>query len=222
MGLGEGKVFVGQLDAKLVALDQKTGKVIWSVQAEDPVKGYVIASAPLYYDGLVITGFAGSDMGTRGRIKAYDAKTGALKWTFYTVPGPGEFGHDTWPADSDVWKYGGAAIWQTPALDPELGLIYFTTANPGPVLNGALRKGDNLFSRIDGCAGSEDRQVPLALPAGAPRHLGLRLAKSSDPLRGQLRRCPAQGRSAGGQDRLGLHPRSRHRQAAVAHRTKRP
>jgi len=146
VGLGEGKVFVGQLDAKLVALDQKTGKVIWSVQAEDPVKGYVIASAPLYYDGLVITGFAGSDMGTRGRIKAYDAKTGALKWTFYTVPGPGELGHDTWPADSDVWKYGGAAIWQTPALDPELGLIYFTTANPGPVLNGALRKGDNLFS----------------------------------------------------------------------------
>lgn len=146
VGLGDGKVYVGQLDAKLVALDQKTGNVLWSVQAEDPARGYVIASAPLYYDGLVITGFAGSDMGTRGRIKAYDAKTGALKWTFYTVPGPGEPGHETWPESSDVWKYGGAAIWQTPAIDPELGLIYFTTANPGPVLNGAIRKGDNLFS----------------------------------------------------------------------------
>jgi alcohol dehydrogenase (cytochrome c) len=146
LALGEGLVFVGKLDAKLVALDQKTGKVKWEIQAEDPKAGYVIASAPLYYDGMVITGFAGSDMGTRGRIKAYDAKTGALVWTFYTVPGPGEFGHDTWPKDSDVWKYGGAAIWQTPAIDPELGMIYFSTANPGPVLNGRLRKGDNLFS----------------------------------------------------------------------------
>jgi len=146
LGLGEGMVFVGQLDAKLVALDQQTGKVRWSIQAEDPKAGYVIASAPLYYDGMVITGFAGSDMGTRGRIKAYDAKTGKLRWTFYTVPGPGELGHDTWPANSDVWKYGGAAVWQTPAIDPELGLIYFSTANPGPVLNGNLRQGDNLFS----------------------------------------------------------------------------
>lgn len=146
LGLGEGMVFVGQLDAKLVALDQQTGQVRWSIQAEDPKAGYVIASAPLYYDGMVITGFAGSDMGTRGRIKAYDARTGKLRWTFYTVPGPGELGHDTWPANSEVWKYGGAAIWQTPAIDPELGLIYFSTANPGPVLNGNLRQGDNLFS----------------------------------------------------------------------------
>jgi alcohol dehydrogenase (cytochrome c) len=146
VGLGEGKVFVGQLDAKLVALDQITGKVAWSVQAEDPKLGYAIASAPLYYEGLVITGFAGSDLGTRGRIKAFDARTGRLVWTFHTVPGPGEFGHDSWPTDSDVWKHGGAAIWQTPAIDPELGLVYFSTANPGPVLNGALRKGDNLFS----------------------------------------------------------------------------
>jgi quinohemoprotein ethanol dehydrogenase len=146
VALGDGKVFVGLLDSRLVALDQHSGAVVWSIQAEDPKAGYSIAEAPLYYDGLVITGFAGSDLGTRGRLKAYDAKTGELRWTFYTVPGPGEFGHDTWPQNSDVWKHGGAAIWQTPAVDPELGLIYFSTANPGPVLNGALRKGDNLFS----------------------------------------------------------------------------
>jgi quinohemoprotein ethanol dehydrogenase len=146
VALGDGKVFIGLLDSRLVALDQRTGAVVWSIQAEDPKAGYSIADAPLYYDGLVITGFAGSDLGTRGRLKAYDAKTGELRWTFYTVPGPGEFGHDTWPRNNDVWKHGGAAIWQTPAVDPELGLIYFSTANPGPVLNGALRKGDNLFS----------------------------------------------------------------------------
>jgi quinohemoprotein ethanol dehydrogenase len=146
LGMGDGKIFVGQLDAKVVALDQRTGTVAWSIQAEDPKLGFSITSAPLYYDGMVITGFAGGDLGTRGRVKAFDAKDGTLRWTFYTVPGPGEIGHETWPQDSDVWQYGGASVWQTPAVDPELGLVYFSTSNPGPVLNGNVRKGDNLFS----------------------------------------------------------------------------
>jgi len=146
LAIGQGLVFDGTLDSRLVALDQRTGKVKWSIQAADPKKGYAIESAPLYYNGLVITGFGGSDLGTRGRLDAYNAKNGKLVWRFYTVPGPGEFGHDTWPKDSDVWKHGGAAIWQTPAIDPKLGMIYFSTANPGPVLNGAIRKGDNLFT----------------------------------------------------------------------------
>ncbi|MEP7314146.1 MAG: PQQ-binding-like beta-propeller repeat protein, partial [Pseudomonadota bacterium] len=146
VALGDGKVFVSQADAKLSALDQRTGKVVWSIQAERWQDGFAITSAPLYYNGMVITGFNGGEMGTRGRIKAYDAKTGKLRWTFFTVPGPGEFGHETWPQDSDAWMRGGASIWQTPALDPELGLLYFSTANPGPDLNGSVRKGDNLFS----------------------------------------------------------------------------
>ncbi|HEY0961917.1 MAG TPA: c-type cytochrome, partial [Pseudomonadales bacterium] len=90
--------------------------------------------------------FAGGERAIRGRLKAYDAKTGELKWTFYTIPGPGEFGHDTWPQDNDAWMYGGAPIWQTPAVDPELGLIYFSTGNAGPDLNGSNRAGDNLFT----------------------------------------------------------------------------
>jgi quinohemoprotein ethanol dehydrogenase len=146
LAIGEGKAFFGTLDARMIALDQRTGNVVWSIQAEDPKAGFSITSAPLYYDGMVITGFAGGDLGTRGRVSAYDAKDGSLRWRFYTVPGPGEVGHDTWPADSDVWKYGGASVWQTPAVDPDLGLVYFSTSNPGPVLNGALRPGDNLFS----------------------------------------------------------------------------
>jgi quinohemoprotein ethanol dehydrogenase len=108
VALGEGKVFVGQLDAKLLALDQKTGKVLWSIQAEDPLKGYSIVSAPLYYDGMIITGFGGGDIGTRGRIKAYSAKDGKLLWTFYTVPAPGEPGSETWPKNNDYYKWGGA------------------------------------------------------------------------------------------------------------------
>ncbi|MEO8315285.1 MAG: PQQ-binding-like beta-propeller repeat protein [Pseudomonadota bacterium] len=146
VALGDGKVFVGRLDAQIVALDQRTGNVLWSVQGENPAAGFTITSAPLYYDGLVITGFAGGEVGIRGRIKAFDAKTGKLVWTFYTIPGPGEIGHDTWPADNDAWKYGGAPIWQTPAVDPALGMIYFTTGNAGPDYNGAHRVGDNLFT----------------------------------------------------------------------------
>ena len=95
---------------------------------------------------MVIIGFAGGDRGTRGRVKAYDAKDGRLIWTFYTIPGPGEPGHETWPKDNDAWKYGGAAIWQTPAIDPELGLVYFSTGNAAPDYNGAFRAGDNLYA----------------------------------------------------------------------------
>ena len=146
MGLGEGKIFVGQLDGRLVALDEKSGTPAWSVQAERWQEGYTITAAPLYFDGMVIVGFAGGENGIRGRIKAYDAKDGRLIWTFFTIPAPGEIGHETWPNDNDAWKHGGATIWQTPAVDPELGLIYFTTGNPGPDFNGRIRRGDNLFS----------------------------------------------------------------------------
>jgi quinohemoprotein ethanol dehydrogenase len=146
LAVGEGKIFVGQLDGRLVALDEKSGKQVWSIQAERWQEGYTITAAPLYFDGRVIVGFAGGENGTRGRVKGFDAESGRLTWTFYTIPGPGEIGHETWPQDNDAWKHGGASVWQTPAVDPELGLIYFTTGNPGPDFNGRVRRGDNLFS----------------------------------------------------------------------------
>ena len=146
VALGNGNVYVGQLDGRLVALDEKTGTPAWSIQAERWQEGYTITAAPLYYDGMVIVGFAGGENGTRGRVKAFDAKNGHLIWTFYTIPGPGEIGHETWPQNNDAWKHGGATVWQTPAVDPELGLIYFTTGNPGPDFNGRVRRGNNLFS----------------------------------------------------------------------------
>ena len=118
VALSEDKVFMGRLDGKLVALDRKTGVLVWTIQAERPEENFSITPAPVYYDGIVITGFAGADRGTRGRVKAYDADDGRLIWTFYTIPGPGEPGHETWPQDNDAWKYGGAAVWQTPAIDP--------------------------------------------------------------------------------------------------------
>jgi alcohol dehydrogenase (cytochrome c) len=154
VAISEDKVFLGRLDGQLVALDRATGKVVWAIQAERWQDSFSITSAPVYFNpstslgagGMVITGFAGGDRGTRGRVKAYDAKDGRLIWTFYTVPGPGEPGHDTWPKDNDAWKYGGASVWQTPAIDPALGLVYFSTGNAGPDYNGAARAGDNLYA----------------------------------------------------------------------------
>src|SRR5215470_4037469 len=146
VGISEDKVFLGRLDGQLVALDRASGKVAWAIQAERWQDNFSITSAPVYVNGLVITGFAGGDRGTRGRVKAYDAKDGRLVWTFYTIPGPGEPGHDTWPKDNDSWKYGGASVWQTPAVDPELELVYFSTGNAGPDYNGAPRAGDNLYT----------------------------------------------------------------------------
>src|SRR5690606_26632448 len=146
VALGYGRVYAGFLDATVAALDQRTGEEIWRVPVAPWQEGYSITSAPLYYDGMVISGVSGGVMGRRGRLTAFNADDGSVRWVFYTIPGPGELGHDTWPADSDAWMHGGAPVWQTPAVDPELGMIYFSTGNPGPVLNGAVRPGDNLFN----------------------------------------------------------------------------
>jgi quinohemoprotein ethanol dehydrogenase len=146
VAIGEGRVFLGRLDGELVALDQHTGKEVWSVKADRWEDGFTITSAPLYYDGMVITGVAGGEFAARGRVRAFSAKDGKLLWTFYTVPAPGEPGHDSWPQEGDAWEHGGATVWQTPAVDPKLGLLYFSTGNPGPDFNGSQRKGDNLFS----------------------------------------------------------------------------
>jgi quinohemoprotein ethanol dehydrogenase len=146
VALGGGKVFVGRLDGKLVALDQRTGKELWSTQVAEWQQGYTLTSAPLYYGGLVISGLSGGEYGIRGRVTAFDAKTGREVWRFYTVPGPGQPGHDTWPTTTDAWQHGGAPVWQTPAVDPGLGLLYFSTGNAAPDFDGSTRAGDNLFS----------------------------------------------------------------------------
>ena len=216
--MGDGKIFAGLNDARLVALDQRTGAVVWSVEAERWQDGFSITSAPLYYDGMVITGFSGGEMASRGKVKAFSAKDGKTLWTFNTIPGPGEFGHDTWPKDSNAWQFGGAPVWQTPAVDPELGLVYFSTGNPGPDLHGGVRPGDNLFSVSIVAIDARTGKIPLALPASASRHLGLRLAESRRAVRCARQRRDAQRPRAGLEDGLGLHSRSRDGRAADRHR----
>jgi len=146
VALGDGKVFLGQLDARLIALDEETGEMVWEQQSVRWQDGYSITGAPLFYDGMVITGYSGAEKGVRGLVEAFDAATGEKLWTFYTIPGPGDFGHDTWPQDTMAYEFGGGTVWQTPAVDPELDLVYFSTGNPGPDMNGAIREGDNLFT----------------------------------------------------------------------------
>jgi alcohol dehydrogenase (cytochrome c) len=146
VAIGDGRVYFGQLDGKVVALDQMNGHVVWTKQLANFRLGTTITSAPLYYGGRIYIGMSGGEYGIRGRLTALDAKTGTVAWRFYTIPGPGEVGHETWPSDNDTWKHGGAPVWQTPAVDPKLGLIFFSTGNASPDFNAAIRPGDNLFS----------------------------------------------------------------------------
>ena len=140
--LGE-LVYVGTMDARLIALHKDTGDVVWEIEVIEWEQGYSITGAPLVVKDMVLIGVAGGEYGIRGFVKAYDAKTGALRWTAYTIPGPGEPGNDTWPGDT--WKNGGGSTWTTGAYDPELNLVYWNTGNAGP-WNCRVRKGDNKWT----------------------------------------------------------------------------
>jgi alcohol dehydrogenase (cytochrome c) len=137
-------LFLGTLDAKLVALNAATGKVQWEVPVADPSDGFTITGAPLIANGAVITGVSGGEFAIRGFLAAHDAQTGEQLWRFQTIPGPGEVGHDTW--EDDAWKTGGGPTWITGSFDPELNLIYWGVGNPAPVYAGEARPGDNLFT----------------------------------------------------------------------------
>ena len=141
--LGE-TLFMSTLDAHLVAIDARTGNLLWDVEVAEHSSGYSKTAAPMIVKDKVVTGIAGGEFGIRGFIDAYDAATGELAWRAYTIPGPGEFGNDTWSGDS--WKTGGSATWITGAYDPDLNLVYWGTGNPGPDWNGDARLGDNLYS----------------------------------------------------------------------------
>ncbi len=138
------KVFMGTLDAHVIALDAKTGNVMWDVAAADYRGGYSFTLAPLAIRNLVILGVSGGEYGIRGFIDAYDATTGERKWRFNTTPGPGEPGHDSWEGDS--WKIGGAPAWITGTFDPSTNTTFWTTGNPSPSNRGIGRAGDNLYS----------------------------------------------------------------------------
>src|SRR5437870_6767445 len=137
-------VFVGTVDAHLIALDAKTGSVRWDVTVANYKTGHAITAAPLAVKDKVVIGIAGGEFGIRGFVDAYDANTGKQAWRFWTVPAKGEPGNETWAGDS--WKTGAASTWVTGSYDPDLNTVYWGTGNPGPDWNGDVRGGDNLYS----------------------------------------------------------------------------
>ena len=137
------KVYLATSDANVVALDASSGEVIWEQAVEDYNGGYYMTLAPLAARGKIMVGVSGGELGIRGFVVALDADTGAEAWKTYTIPGPGEFGNDSWPGDS--WRTGGAPVWITGTYDPELNLSYWGTGNPGPWI-GDARPGDNLYA----------------------------------------------------------------------------
>jgi alcohol dehydrogenase (cytochrome c) len=137
-------VYIGTVDAYLVALNARTGAVHWETAVAPYKTGYAITVAPLAVKDKIVVGVAGGEYGVRGLLDAYDAKTGKRAWRFWTIPGPGEPGNETWAGDS--WKTGSATTWVTGSFDPETNLIYWGTGNPGPDWNGDVRAGDNLYS----------------------------------------------------------------------------
>jgi alcohol dehydrogenase (cytochrome c) len=135
------RVFVGTVDAHLVALDAKTGAVLWDVEVADYKTGHSITVAPLVVKNMVICGISGGEYGIRGFLDAYDPETGKRRWRFWTAPEPGA---KSWSGSS--WKTGGGPTWVTGSYDPEQNLIIWGTGNPSPDWNGDSRLGDNLYT----------------------------------------------------------------------------
>lgn len=139
----DGKIFRTTLDARVIALDAKTGKQLWSVKSGDAKDGIAMTGAPLIASGVLIVGMAGAEYGSRGYLEGYDPSDGKRLWRFYTVPRPGEPGAKTWP--NDAANASGGSTWTTGAYDPELDLVFWGIGNPAP-WNPLLRKGDDLYT----------------------------------------------------------------------------
>ena len=147
-------LYMGTLDAHLVAVDSKSGKLLWNTTVADSKSGYSLTVAPLAFKDRVLVGVGGGEYGIRGFIAAYNAHTGKEVWKFHTIPGPGEPGHETWEeckpnpsyCDPEAWKHGGGSVWVTGSYDPQLNLTYWGIGNVGPDYNADQRPGSNLYT----------------------------------------------------------------------------
>ena len=138
------RIYMETDNAHLLCLDARSGNMIWDVLYATGNKNYGATSAPLIVKDKVIVGTSGGDDGVRGFLAAFDAQTGKEVWRFWTIPGPGEFGNDSWPGD--MWQHGGGTTWMPGTYDPALNLLYWGTGNPTPDYDGSVRPGDDLYT----------------------------------------------------------------------------
>lgn len=139
------RVYMATLDTRLVALDAKSGNVVWDVEVDDYKKGFSITHAPLAIDGKIIVGVTSGECALTGFVDAYDAATGKRLWRVYTTPQPGDPARKTWQPEKSA-DYGGAPTWMTGTYDPETNTVFWMTGNPGPDYDGSVRGGDNLYA----------------------------------------------------------------------------
>jgi len=144
VGLWHSRVYMETDNAHLLCLDARSGHLLWDVAYAQGNKNYGATSAPLVVKDKVIVGTSGGDDGVRGFVAAFDAETGKEAWRFWTIPGPGEPGSESWPGE--LYQHGGGTTWMPGTYDPELNTIYWTTSNPSPDFDGAVRPGDDLYT----------------------------------------------------------------------------
>jgi alcohol dehydrogenase (cytochrome c) len=144
IGIADGKVFIATQDCRIVALDSASGKKLWDMQGCRDTSNSWYSMAAYVYKGQIIVGTGGGDTGTRGLVSAFSVKDGTRLWDWYSIPAPGEPGHETWPGDS--WKHGGGAVWNGLAIDSETDTLFVTPGNPGPDLVLRGRQGRNLYT----------------------------------------------------------------------------
>ena len=144
VGIWKNRVYLETDNAHLLCLDARSGRIIWEVSYADSTRNYGATSAPLIIKDQVLVGTSGGDDGVRGFLAAYDAETGKMKWKFWTIPAPGEFGSSSWPGES--YLHGGGTTWMPGTYDPELNTVYWGTSNPAPDFAGETRPGDDLYT----------------------------------------------------------------------------
>src|SRR5581483_4865264 len=144
VGVWRSRIYMETDNAHLLCLDARSGNLLWDVEYAPGNKNYGATSAPLVVKDKVLVGTSGGDDGVRGFVAAYDALTGKESWRFWTIPGPGEPGSASWPGK--LYTHGGGTTWMPGTYDPELNLLYWTTSNPAPDFDGAVRPGDDLYT----------------------------------------------------------------------------
>ena len=203
VAVGYGKVYVVTLDDHLLALDASDGQTVWDTSIVSSQNGYSETLAPQIYDGMIIVGSAGGEWALRGFVAAYDANTGQQRWRWMAT--------DPKTYSSNSWQSGGGMVWTTPAIDPQLGLVIFSTGNPNPDLDGTNRRGDNLYT--DSIVALDVNSGKLKWYYQEVKHDVWDYDAVSNVVLFDVHQNGESdsGCRRGGKGRLGIHPRSAHR-----------